>query len=139
MPKKTANSPKKSASVKQKPKKAIAKNKSNKKLSISESKKPSGSRVISAPVDGNKFGEVVLCPGDPFRARWMANKYLKDAEMITNVRGMMGFTGMYEGARVSIMATGMGMPSASIYWRELITVYGVKNIIRTGTCGTTKP
>ena len=90
-------------------------------------------------MDGNKFGEVVLCPGDPFRAKWMANKFLKDPEMITNVRGMMGFTGTYEGARVSIMATGMGMPSATIYWRELITVYGVKKLIRTGTCGTTKP
>ena len=94
---------------------------------------------IGAPKDGNKFGEVVLCPGDPYRAKWMANKYLENPEMVTEVRGIMGFTGMFEGARVSILASGMGMPSAHIYWHELITMYGVKKIIRTGTCGTTKP
>jgi purine-nucleoside phosphorylase len=69
----------------------------------------------------------------------MANKYLKNVEMVNNVRGCMGFTGTFEGCRISIMASGMGMPSAHIYWNELITMYGVKKIIRTGTCGTTKP
>ena len=67
----------------------------------------------------------------------MAERFLEDYEKITNVRGMMGFTGWFKGVRVSLMSHGMGMPSASIYWHEMMTKYGVKKIIRTGTCGTT--
>ena len=94
---------------------------------------------IGAPIGGNKFGEVVLMPGDPLRAKWMAETFLKDVELITNVRGMNGFTGYFEGVRLSILGTGMGMSSGGIYWHELINDYGVKRIIRTGTAGTTKP
>ena len=69
----------------------------------------------------------------------MSDRFLKDAEQITNVRGIMGFTGTFEGEKISILASGMGMPSASIYWQEIIQNYGVKAIIRTGTCGTVLP
>ena len=94
---------------------------------------------IGAPIAGDKFGKVCICPGDPLRAKWMSDRFLKDAEQITNVRGIMGFTGIFEGEKISILASGMGMPSASIYWQEIITNYGVKAIIRTGTCGTVLP
>ena len=74
------------------------------------------SLVIGAPIKGDKFGEVCLCPGNPHRAKWMSDRFLKNAEMISNVRGIMGFTGWFEGVRLSILGTGMGMPSASMYW-----------------------
>merc|ERR1712007_53779 len=92
---------------------------------------------IGAPIGGDAFGEVCVCPGDPLRAKWMSNRFLKDVKEITHVRGILGFTGWFEGVRLSILASGMGMPSASIYWHEIIHNYGVKKIIRTGTCGTT--
>ena len=101
--------------------------------------KEPATKHIGAPIGGGKFGEVCICPGDPLRAKWMAETYLKNAEQITNVRGMLGFTGWFEGVRLTVIASGMGMPSAHIYWHELINMYGVKKIIRTGTCGTTKP
>jgi purine-nucleoside phosphorylase len=81
------------------------------------------------------FAETVLLPGDPLRAKYIAETYLDDAKEVTNVRNMLGFTGTYKGKRVSVMGSGMGIPSCSIYAKELITVYGVKNIIRVGSCG----
>lgn len=81
------------------------------------------------------FAETILLPGDPLRAKHIADSYFDDARQVTEVRGMLGFTGEYKGIPVSVMGTGMGIPSASIYVTELITEYGVKNLIRVGTCG----
>lgn len=81
------------------------------------------------------FAETVLMPGDPLRARVLAEKYLDDVRQVNSVRNMLGFTGTYKGIAVSIMGSGMGMPSISIYAHELFDYYGVKQIIRVGTCG----
>jgi len=81
------------------------------------------------------FADTVLLPGDPLRAKHIAETYLEDVVEITAVRNMLGYTGSYRGTRLSTMGTGMGIPSASIYAKELITEYGVKNLIRVGTCG----
>lgn len=78
---------------------------------------------------------AVLLPGDPLRAQFIAETYLQDAVCHNRVRGMLGYTGTYKGARVSVQATGMGMPSASIYIHELLEGYGVRTLIRVGTCG----
>ncbi len=82
-----------------------------------------------------QFAETVLMPGDPLRAQALAEKHLDDVELVTSVRNMLGFTGTYKGKPVSIMGSGMGMPSISIYAHELFDYYGVKQIIRVGTCG----
>ncbi len=92
---------------------------------------------ISAP-DG-AFAETVLMPGDPLRAAHIAERFFDDAEQVTNVRGMAGFTGTFDGEPISVMASGMGMPSAAIYVTELVREYGVKRIIRVGTCGAYAP
>ncbi len=92
---------------------------------------------ISAP-DG-AFADTVLMPGDPKRAAHLAETFLVDAELVTEVRGMTGFTGTYDGQRVSVMPSGMGMPSAAIYATELIRFYGVRRLIRVGTCGVYQP
>ncbi|BBH65182.1 purine nucleoside phosphorylase DeoD-type [Actinoplanes sp. OR16] len=87
---------------------------------------------------GGKPGDIaerVLLPGDPMRAKWIAETFLEDAVCYTQVRGMLGFTGTYKGERVSVQGSGMGMPSASIYTHELINEYGVKSVIRIGSCG----
>jgi len=81
----------------------------------------------------------VLMPGDPLRAKYIADSYLENARRVTDVRNMWGFTGSYKGTAVSVMAHGMGIPSASIYCTELITEYGVKRVIRVGSCGTSHP
>lgn len=81
------------------------------------------------------FANTVLMPGDPKRAKFIAENFLTDAVLVNDVRGVQGYTGFYNGKRVSVMAHGMGMPSASIYVYELFNFYGVKNIIRIGTCG----
>ena len=81
------------------------------------------------------FAETVLMPGDPLRAKYIAENFLEDAVQITDVRNMLGFTGTYKGKRISVMGSGMGIPSCSIYATELIREYGVKNIIRVGSCG----
>jgi purine-nucleoside phosphorylase len=81
------------------------------------------------------IAETVLLPGDPLRARHVAETLLEGAVCYSEVRGMLGFTGMYKGKRVSIQGSGMGMGSAAIYINELISTYKVKNIIRVGTCG----
>jgi purine-nucleoside phosphorylase len=92
---------------------------------------------INAPAGA--FAETVLMPGDPLRAKYIAENFLENAEQVTNVRNMFGYTGTFKGVRVSVMAHGMGIPSCSIYAKELITEYGVKNIIRIGTCGAVLP
>jgi purine-nucleoside phosphorylase len=87
---------------------------------------------------GGKPGDIaerVLLPGDPMRAKWIAETFLEDAVCYTQVRGMLGFTGTWKGERVSVQGSGMGMPSASIYTHELINEYGVKSVIRIGSCG----
>lgn len=82
------------------------------------------------------IAETVLLPGDPLRAKYVADNFLKDAVCYNNVRGMLGFTGTYNGKRVSVQGTGMGMGSTAIYVNELANTYNVKNMIRIGTCGT---
>ena len=87
---------------------------------------------------GAKVGEIaetVLMPGDPYRAKWAAEKFLKDPVCINQVRGMLGFTGTWNGHRVTIHGSGMGMPSLSIYANELIRDYGAKTLIRIGSAG----
>lgn len=82
-----------------------------------------------------EIAERVLMPGDPLRAKWIAETYLEEARCYTTVRGMLGFTGRWNGVDVSVQGSGMGMPSASIYAHELINDYGVKTLIRVGSCG----
>lgn len=87
---------------------------------------------------GAKPGEIaekILLPGDPLRAKYIAETFLEDPICYNEVRGMLGYTGIYKGERVSVQGTGMGMPSATIYAQELIQSYGVKKLIRVGTCG----
>ena len=81
------------------------------------------------------FAETVLMPGDPLRAKYIADNFLEDAKQVCDVRNMFGYTGSYKGHRISVMGHGMGIPSCSIYAHELIAEYGVKNIIRIGSCG----
>lgn len=85
------------------------------------------------------FAKTVLMPGDPFRAKFIAETFLTDAKLINNVRGVQGYTGTYKGKRVSVMASGMGMPSIGIYSYELFNFYDVENIIRVGTAGVIRP
>jgi purine-nucleoside phosphorylase len=82
-----------------------------------------------------EIAEAILLPGDPLRARFIAETFLDDAREVTAVRGMLGFTGTYKGMAVSAMGTGMGIPSASIYVTELIRFYGVKRLVRVGSAG----
>ncbi len=81
------------------------------------------------------FAETVLMPGDPLRAQFIAENWLDDAKMVNSVRNMFGYTGTYQGKRVSVMGHGMGIPSCSIYATELIKEFAVRNIIRVGSCG----
>lgn len=85
--------------------------------------------------EAGDFAESVLLPGDPLRAQHIADNFLDGARQVTAVRNMLGFTGTYQGVQVSVMGTGMGIPSASIYATELVQEYGVKNLIRIGSCG----
>ena len=85
------------------------------------------------------FARTVLMPGDPLRAKYIAENFLTDAVVVNNVRGVNGYTGMYNGKRVSVMASGMGMPSMGIYSYELFKFYDVDNIIRIGTAGSLQP
>ncbi|MFV0555779.1 MAG: purine-nucleoside phosphorylase [Lactovum sp.] len=82
-----------------------------------------------------QIADKILLPGDPLRAKFIAENFLEDAVQFNQVRGMLGFTGTYKGEKVSVMGTGMGMPSISIYANELIEEYGVKKLIRVGTAG----
>lgn len=81
------------------------------------------------------IADTVLMPGDPLRAKMIAEKYLENPQLFNNVRGMLGYTGMYKGKKISVMGSGMGMPSIGIYSYELYNNYGVENIIRVGSCG----
>ena len=81
------------------------------------------------------FAKTVLMPGDPLRAKFIAENFLKNPRLVNNVRGVQGYTGEYKGVLVSVMASGMGMPSIGIYSHELFTVFGVENIIRVGSAG----
>ena len=85
------------------------------------------------------FARTVLMPGDPLRAKYIAENFLTDAVLVNNVRGVNGYTGLYNGTRVSVMASGMGMPSMGIYSYELFKFYDVDNIIRIGTAGSLQP
>lgn len=88
---------------------------------------------INAPAGA--FSDVVLMPGDPLRAKYIAETFFENAVEVTNVRNMLGYTGSYKGRKISVMGHGMGIPSCSIYTKELITEYNVKKIIRVGSCG----
>ena len=81
------------------------------------------------------FAETILLPGDPLRAKFIAETFFEDIKEVTNVRNVLGFTGKYKKKDISVMGTGMGIPSASIYAKELITEYNVKNLIRVGSSG----
>jgi purine-nucleoside phosphorylase len=81
------------------------------------------------------YAEAVLLPGDPLRAKWIAETFLDDARAVNTVRNCLGFTGTWKGKPVSVQATGMGQPSLAIYVHELLTSYAVKTLIRVGTCG----
>ena len=81
------------------------------------------------------FAQTVLMPGDPLRSRFIAENFLQDARLVNDVRGVQGYTGLYHGKKVSVMASGMGMPSIGIYCYELFNYYGVENIIRIGSAG----
>lgn len=85
--------------------------------------------------ESGDFAEAVMLPGDPRRAEYIAEKFLHEAREVTSVRNMAGFTGSYEGMPVSVMGTGMGIPSASIYITELIREYGCRRLVRIGSCG----
>ena len=81
------------------------------------------------------FGKTVLMPGDPLRSKFIAENFLENPVLVNNVRGVQGYTGYYKGVKVSVMASGMGMPSMGLYSHELFNVFGVENIIRVGSAG----
>ena len=83
----------------------------------------------------NEIAKVVLMPGDPLRAKYIADTFLQDVKQFNTVRNMFGYTGMYQGKQISVMGSGMGMPSIGIYSYELFSVYDVDVILRVGSCG----
>lgn len=91
--------------------------------------------TIHIGAEPGDIAQTVLMPGDPYRAKWAAETFLTDARCINQVRGMLGFTGTWQGHRVTIQGSGMGMPSLSIYANELITSYNAQTLIRIGSCG----
>ncbi|MCI8306440.1 MAG: purine-nucleoside phosphorylase [Lachnospiraceae bacterium] len=100
---------------------------------MTEAKKPYPTPHIDACPDD--FAKTVLMPGDPLRSKLIAETFLEDAKLVNNVRGVQGYTGVYKGTKVSVMASGMGMPSMAIYSYELFNIFGVDNIIRIGSAG----
>jgi purine-nucleoside phosphorylase len=86
-----------------------------------------------------EIAETILLPGDPLRAKFIADTYLENVKQFNSIRNMFGFTGTYQGKPVSVMGTGMGCPSMGIYSFELMNIYGCKNLIRIGTAGTLQP
>lgn len=92
---------------------------------------------MSVHIEAKKgdIAETILLPGDPLRAKWIAETFLENPVCFNKIRNMFGYTGIYNGKKVSVMGTGMGVPSISIYAHELITEYGVKNLIRVGSAG----
>ena len=99
---------------------------------MSDSKKFYTPHINATPDD---FAKTVLMPGDPQRSQFIAETFLENAKLVNNVRGIQGYTGTYKGKRVSVMASGMGMPSIGIYSYELYNFFGVDNIIRIGSAG----
>ena len=95
--------------------------------------------TIHINADRGEFADTVLMPGDPLRAKYIAESFLDGARQVADVRNMLGFTGEFKGNPVSVMAHGMGIPSASIYCTELIRDYGVRRLVRVGSCGTVHP
>jgi purine-nucleoside phosphorylase len=95
--------------------------------------------TIHIGADKDDIADVVLMPGDPYRAKWAAETFLTDAKCVHEVRGMFGFTGLWNGNRVTIQGSGMGMPSMSIYANELICDFDVQTMIRIGSCGGMQP
>jgi len=91
--------------------------------------------TVHIGADKEDVADTILLPGDPMRAKFIAENYLEDIECYNQVRGMLGYTGKYNGNKISVQGTGMGMPSISIYANELIKDFGVKNLIRVGSCG----
>ncbi len=91
--------------------------------------------TIHIGAEPGQIAETVLMPGDPYRARWVAENFLEGAELVNQVRGMLGFTGTWRGNRVTVQGSGMGMPSFSIYANELIRDFGARTLIRIGSCG----
>src|SRR5574344_1184108 len=94
--------------------------------------------LVETPhIKANKqdFAKTVLMPGDPLRSQFIAENFLENAKLVNNIRGVQGYTGTYKGHRVSVMASGMGMPSIGIYSYELFNFFGVENIIRVGSAG----
>ncbi|MBD0405147.1 MULTISPECIES: purine-nucleoside phosphorylase [unclassified Flammeovirga] len=85
------------------------------------------------------IAEVVLMPGDPLRAKFIAENYLENPVQYNNVRGMLGYTGTYKGHKISVQGSGMGIPSIGIYAHELVTEFGVRKLIRVGSCGSMQP
>lgn len=99
-----------------------------------------GEEPIHIKVENKEdIAELVLMPGDPLRAKYIAENFLDNAKLVTSVRNMLGYTGEFNGTKVTVMGSGMGMPSMSIYAFELIHFFGVKKIIRIGTCGAVSP
>lgn len=97
---------------------------------------------MSTPHNEAELGDIsktVIMPGDPLRAKYIADNFLEDAKLVNEVRGMYAYTGAYQGKQVTVMASGMGMPSIGIYSYELYKFYEVENIIRIGSCGAYKP
>lgn len=96
-----------------------------------------GDIVMSIHINANQgeIADIVLLPGDPLRAKYIAETFLEDVTCYNEVRNMFGFTGTYKGKRISVQGTGMGVPSISIYVNELMAEYGVQKLIRVGTCG----
>ena len=93
---------------------------------------------MSTPHNEAKIGEIaktVIMPGDPLRAKYIAENFLENYKLVNSVRGMYAYTGTYKGKEITVMAHGMGMPSVGIYSYELYKIYGVENIIRIGSCG----
>lgn len=98
-----------------------------------------GENPIHINAEKGSISELVLMPGDPLRAKYIAENFLTDAKEVCNLRNMLGYTGFYKGVRVSVIGSGMGMPSMGIYSWELFHYFNVKKIIRIGTCGVVSP
>ncbi len=95
--------------------------------------------TVHIGAEPGQIADTVLLPGDPYRARWAAQTFLQGAELVNEVRGMLGYTGTWRGHRVTIHGSGMGMPSLSIYANELIRDYGARTLIRIGSAGAMQP
>ena len=98
-----------------------------------------GEKAIHINAEEGSISELVLMPGDPLRAKYIAENFLENAKEVCNLRNMLGYTGFYMGKKVSVIGSGMGIPSMGIYSLELYHFYGVKKIIRIGTCGVVSP